>query len=303
VDSSISVDRIAEAARVIDPVFLSSPQFVCEPLGANILLKVETVNPIRSFKGRGADYLLQRMRDERELVCASAGNFGQGMAYACRKRGVPLTVFASQAANPLKLDRMRDLGAKVQLVAGDFDDAKDAARNHGGLFIEDGLLGPIAEGAGTIAVELESESLDAVFVPLGNGSLVNGVGTWVKHRSRTRVVGVCAARAPSMALSWQAHEPVSAPSDTIADGIAVRVPVPEALRIMAGTVDEVMLVTDEEIRAAIRSLFYEAGLLVEPAGAVGVAAIKQRAGDLTGARVATILTGGNITEQQIRDWI
>jgi threonine dehydratase len=303
VDDSISVDRIDEAAQSIDPVFLGSPQFVCEPLGANIVLKVETVNPIRSFKGRGADYLLQCINDEPELVCASAGNFGQGMAYACRKRGIPLTVFAAEAANPLKLDRMREMGAKVQLVAGDFDDAKDAARHHGGLFIEDGLLGPIAEGAGTIAVELESESLDAVFVPLGNGSLVNGVGTWLKHRSRTRVIAVCAARAPSMALSWKAHQPISAPSDTIADGIAVRVPVPEALRIMTGTVDEVMLVSDEEIQAAMRSLFYMAGLLVEPAGAVGVAAIKQRAGALAGARVATILTGGNITEKQIRDWI
>jgi threonine dehydratase len=106
-----------------------------------------------------------------------------------------------------------------------------------------------------------------------------------------------------MALSWQSHRPISAPSDTIADGIAVRVPVPEAVGIMEKTVDEVMLVSDGEMRAAMRSLFYEAGLLVEPAGAAGLAAIAQRRGELSGGRVATILTGGNVTEQQIRDWI
>ncbi|HET9782660.1 MAG TPA: pyridoxal-phosphate dependent enzyme [Candidatus Dormibacteraeota bacterium] len=301
-DSSISVERIAEAARVIEPTFLNSPQFVCEPLGSNVLLKVETVNPIRSFKGRGTEYLLHRLDGAGDgLVCASAGNFGQGMAYACRKRGVGLTVYASDAASALKIERMRALGATVVLVPGDFDAAKDAARNHPGLFIEDGLLGAIAEGAGTIGIELAAEALDAVFVPLGNGSLVNGVGTWLKHRSpQTRVVAVCAEGAPSMALSWKAHAAVTAPSDTIADGIAVRVPVPDAVRIMETTVDDVMLVSDGEMRDAMRSLFYEAGLLVEPAGAAGVAAIKKARPE---GRVAAILTGGNLTEQQFRDWI
>jgi threonine dehydratase len=301
-DSSISVDRIAEAARVIDPVFLNSPQFVCEPLGGNIVLKVETVNPIRSFKGRGAEYLLHRLGNAADgLVCASAGNFGQGMAYACRKRGVPLTVYASEAANALKIDRMRSFGATVVLVPGDFDAAKDAARRHGGFFVEDGLLGAIAEGAGTMAIELARESLDAVFVPLGNGSLVNGVGTWFKHHSpRTRIIAVCAEGAPSMALSWKARQAVTAPSHSIADGIAVRVPVPEAVRIMPTTVDDVMLVGDGEMRDAMRALFYGAGVLVEPAGAAGVAAIKKR--EPVG-RVAAILTGGNLTEQQVREWI
>lgn len=302
-DVSVSVEHIREAAKAIDPVFLNTPQFVCEPLASNLLLKVETVNPIRSFKGRGTAYLLQGMRDVGDLVCASAGNFGQGMAYACRKRGVPLTVFAAQSANPLKIERMRELGAKVKLVAGDFDDAKDAARNHGGTFIEDGLVGAIAEGAGTIGVELEQESLDAVFVPLGNGALGNGVGTWLKHRSATKVIAVCAAGAPSMALSWRARKPITAPSDTIADGIAVRVPIPEAVRIMEDTIDDVMLVSEDEMLAAMRDLFYKAGLLVEPAGAAGVAAFAQRREEFEGKRVGAILTGGNLTEEQIRQWI
>src|SRR5690349_14807841 len=252
-DASISVDRIQRAAEVIDPVFLNSPQYDCEPLskrlGVTTILKVETLNPIRSFKGRGTDFLMHELVPiVKGFVCASAGNFGQGMAYACRKRGIPLTVFAAHTASPLKIERMRALGAKIELEVGDFDKAKDAAKRHaaehGQIFIEDGKLGAIAEGAGTMAMELtQREQLDAIFVPLGNGSLVNGVGTWFKHASpRTKVIAVCAEGAPSMAISWKEHRAVEAPSSSIADGIAVRVPVPESVEIMSRTVDDVMLV-------------------------------------------------------------
>jgi threonine dehydratase len=314
-DASISIDRIREAATVIDPAFLHAPQYVCEALsdqlGVTTVLKVETINPIRSFKGRGTDFLLHRLAGDREgIVCASAGNFGQGMAYACRKRGRPLTVFAAHGANRLKVERMRALGAEVELQGDDFDEAKDAAKRHaaenGELFVEDGRLGAIAEGAGTIAVELMEDPapLDAVFVPLGNGSLVNGIGTWLKHASpRTRVIAVCAEAAPSMALSWRSHNPVNASSTSIADGIAVRVPVPEAVGIMAGTVDDVLLVSDEEMLAAMRLLLDHCGLVVEPSGAAGVAAIANVARDWNGKRVATVLTGGNLTEEQLRDWL
>jgi threonine dehydratase len=305
VDSAIEVDRIREAARVIDPVFLHSPQYECEPLserlGVATVLKVESVNPIRNFKGRGADYLLHRLGDAgKEIVCASAGNFGQAMAYACRKRGVPLSVFASDGANPLKLDRMRALGARVELEPGDFDQAKDAARRHaaesGKLFIEDGLHGPIGEGAGTIALELteRDEPLHAIFVPLGNGSLVNGVGTWLKNVSpKTRVVAVCAEGAPSMALSWNQRKAVEAPARTFADGVSVRTPVPAAVDITLQTVDEVMLVDDDAMRTWMQHLLSDAGLVIEPAGAAGVAAVANASAQWKGKRVATVLTGGN----------
>ena len=315
VDASISLANIEDAAGVIDPVFLSSPQFDCAPLssrlGVTTILKVESVNPIRSFKGRGAEYLLHRLgKDARPIVCATAGNFGQAMAYACRKRGVRITVYAPHTASPLKLARMRELGAKIELEVGDFDQAKDAARRHaqrtGDLFIEDGLIGAIAEGAGTIARELTTgaDAFDAVFVPLGNGSLVNGIGTWLKHRSpHTRVIAVCAADSPSMAISFQSGKATDAPSNTIADGIAVRVPIPEAVAAMPSTVDEVMLVTDEDMVEWMRHLHTDAGLVIEPSGAAGLAAIAKRRGQDKFARVAAILTGGNLTEQQIRDWL
>ena len=309
------MDRVEEAARVIDPVFRDTPQFLSEPisdsLGVQVVLKVECVNPIRSFKGRGADYLLFRLApDSGGLVCASAGNFGQGMAYACRKRGRRLTVYAAGSANPLKLERMRALGAEVVVEGADFDAAKDSARRHaertGEQYVEDGLMAPVTEGAATIAIELSrmGDPLDAIFIPLGNGALANGVGTWFKHFSpRTKVVAVSAAGAPAMQRSWQEGRPVSAPITTIADGIAVRVPVPEALQILRGAVDEVMLVSDADMLAAMKLLFTRAGLVVEPAGAAGMAAIMQRAGDMKSLRVATPLCGGNLTDQQLRDWL
>ena len=301
---------------MIDPVFRNSPQYACEPLserlGVTTILKVECVNPIRSFKGRGTDYLLHRLElPAAGLVCASAGNFGQGLAYAARKRGDRLTVYAAVSANPLKADRMRALGAEVVLEGADFDSAKAAAKEHGrrtgALYVEDGLLPEIAEGAGTIALELGKmpEPLDAMFVPLGNGSLVNGIGTWVKHFApATRVIAVCAAGAPAMELSWRAGKPVTTETAaTIADGISVRVPVPEALTTMRGAVDEVMLVSDEEILSAMRMLFLDAGLVVEPAGAAGVAALAQRRSEFAGRRVTVPICGGNLTEEQIRQWL
>ena len=312
----ISIDRIREAADAIDPVFKDSPQYVCEPLSAHLgvttVLKVECLNPIRSFKGRGTDFLLHRLGPQAAgFVCPSAGNFGQGMAFAARKRGGRMTVFAAVSANPLKVERMRALGAEVMLEGADFDAAKAAAKDFaqrtGALYVEDGLMPEIAEGAGTIALELGrmQEPLDAVFVPLGNGSLVNGIGTWIKHFSTaTRVVAVCAAGAPAMELSWRAGKPISTESaTTIADGSSVRVPVPEALAAMRVTVDEVMLVSDDEILAAMRLLLLDAGLVAEPAGAAGLAAVAKLRNEFAGRRVAVPICGGNLTEDQIRRWL
>jgi len=315
-DATISIDAIEEAARVVDPVFLNTPQFVCEPLsdrlGVTTILKVETINPIRSFKGRGTDYLLHRLGPQPNgIVCASAGNFGQGMAYAARKRRARMTVFAAVTANPLKVERMRALGATVVLEGKDFDEAKDGAMRHaaetGAFYVEDGLLGPISEGAGTVASELErvDETLDACLVPLGNGALVNGMGTWLKRSSPSPVViAVCPTGAPAMEISWRAGRAISTPTmDTIADGIAVRVPVQEALEIMRKTVDDMMLVTDDEIVDAMRLVHRDAGIVVEPAGAAGIAAVAKRRSELAGKRVAVILTGGNVTEEQLRRWV
>lgn len=308
----LSLDHIARAAREIDPAFLHSPQFLAESLGAalgcDLTVKVETVNPIRSFKGRGADFFVHELDEGGPpLVCASAGNFGQGLAYAARARGIALDVFAAEHANPLKVARMRALGATVHLAGRDFDAAKEAGRSFaastGARYVEDGRDVAISEGAGTIAVELLAgrSAFDALVVPLGNGALLSGMATWAReHAPHMRRIGVCASGAPSMERSWRERRVVETDTvATIADGIAVRVPIPEALDDLREVVDEILLVDDEVTLRAMRLLFAHLGIVVEPAGAVGVAALMATPGTFAGARVATVLCGGNLTGEQV----
>lgn len=233
------------------------------------------------------------------------------MAYAARKRNRPLVVFAAETANPLKLRRMRELGADVRLAGRDFDDAKQHARTFaletGANFIEDGREPAIAEGAGTIAVELGRwpHPFDFALIPLGNGALLAGMGTWLKATSpATQIIGVCAQGAPSMAISLKhgALHPTDSVS-TIADGIAVRIPVPEALADLAGVVDEVLLVDDQALITAMQLVFQHHGLIVEPAGVAGLAAAISLPSRFQRASVVTPLCGGNLTPDQIHEWL
>jgi threonine dehydratase len=310
----VTVDGIGRAVERIDPVFLQTPQFRAEALdpvvGARIVLKVETVNPIRSFKGRGADLRLAGAEPGDVVVCASAGNFGQGLAYAARKRGARAIVFASDAVTDSKLATMRQLGADVRLVAGDFDSAKLAgiafADTAGCEFVEDGRDPVISEGAGTIGLELlRSGPLDAVVLPLGNGALAAGVGRWVKAQSPdTEVIAVSAAGAPAMHRSWHSGTVAATEIvDTIAEGAAVRIPIPEALQDMADVVDDVVLADDATILRAMRALITTTGLLTEPAGALGVAAMLAEPGRFAGRRVATVLTGSNLPTDRAAEWL
>ena len=305
---------ISLASMEIDPVFLRTPQVVSDPLsdrlGIEVVAKIETLNPIRSFKGRGTDWFLRSSSVDAPVVCASAGNFGQGMAYASRRRGIPCTVFAPENANPLKIERMRALGADVQLVGADFDASKEAARTYtaerGGRFVEDGAEPAIAEGAGTIAAELGAHAslLDAVLVPVGNGALVTGIGAWIKaFAPHTRVVGVSASGAPSMAESWRAREIRRTPRvETIADGIAVREPVPRALEDMYTLVDDMVLVDDDDLVDAMVLAHEHLGVVVEPAGVAGLAAAVRYRDAFTGQTIGIPLCGGNVTAEQAAEW-
>jgi threonine dehydratase len=307
--------RIADAMSVISPVFLHSPMLrgtaLDRVLHAEVTLKVETLNPIRSFKGRGTELFVSGLAGSPTLVCASAGNFGQGLARAATRRGLPITVFAAMRANPLKVAAMRALGADVRLEGDDFDAAKAAARSHaaqnGALYVEDGAVPEIAEGAGTLALELTEQGVrpDVMLVPLGNGALATGVGTWLRHASPgTRVVAVVAAGAPAMQRSFEQGAVVTTPSvDTIADGIAVREPVPYAVTSMVGVVDAVVSVTDADILQAMRLVHEHVGLVVEPAGAAGLAALVAEPSRWRAASVATPLCGGNVTVSDARHWL
>jgi len=298
----IDLDNIARAAETIDPVFRGTPQYVdeqlCAALGRRVLVKVESVNPLRSFKGRGADFMAATLPPGRPVVCASAGNFGQAVAYVGRRRGFPVEVFVSRSAVRDKVLRMKSLGASVVEVPGDFTAAKDAARDHaqrvGAIFVEDGRDVAITEGAGSIAVELlRAGRFDTAVVPVGDGALITGMARWIKeHSPDTRVVGVCAEGAPALARAWAGRPVADTPIDTIADGIAVRVPVPAAIPRLRALVDDMLLVPDDAIRDAMALARTTLGLVLEPAGAIGLAAIA--VADIPGETIATVLTGGNV---------
>lgn len=312
----LSLEAIERASRTIDPVFRNTPQYDCEPLstalGVTTTLKVETLNPIRSFKGRGADFFVREHAEalaESDLVCATAGNFGQAMAYACRALGRSLVVYSATNANPLKVERMRAMGAEVRQVGDNFDAAKEAAKafcaSAGARFVEDGLDPAISEGAGTIAVELlTARRFDQVVIPVGNGALIAGMARWIKaHAPDVRVVGVCSTAADSMHASWHEHRVIErASTATIADGIAVRTPVPEALDDMRGVVDDMVLVDDESLVGSMRLMASAAGLMVEPAGVAGVAALLEHQ-TLRSLATATVVCGSNLTDEQIRKWL
>ncbi|MCG8459207.1 MAG: pyridoxal-phosphate dependent enzyme [Holophagales bacterium] len=311
----LRLDAIAQAAETVDPLFLDSPQFEDEALsrelGCRLTLKLETANPIRSFKGRGVDFYLAHLRRSgctRPLVCASAGNFGQALAYVGRRHGKAVTVFTSTLASTLKVERMRSFGAEVQLEGDDFDVAKEAARTfareQGARFVEDGREREISEGAGSLAVELlaRGDAFDDLLIPLGNGALLSGVARWFRAASpATRIFGVCSTGADCMERSWRTGRFTEGDAvQTIADGIAVRIPVPEALEDLEGQLDDVLLVDDRAILRAMGLLFRTAGLVVEPAGAVGVAALLTDP-RFAGRRVATVLCGSNMTEVEARE--
>ena len=310
----ITAAAISASRERIPAVFRDSPQFISEPLsrelGVSVVVKVETANPIGCFKGRGTWLAVSELvaRGEvgegRGLVVASAGNFGQGVAYAGRALGVPVAVFAALNANRSKVAAMARLGADVRQAGEDFDAAREAAAAHaaasGWELLVDGADPWIAIGAGSMACELTDgvtagalPVLEAVYVPVGNAALINGIGVWMRDAAPgTRVIGVQAAGAPAMTLSWRARRAIETErADTIADGIAARVPVPEALAVMLQVVDEIRLVDDPAILDATERMSAALPLSIEPSAGAALAAALQNP---PSGPVALILTGGNI---------
>lgn len=313
---SVTADAIRSAHARIPSAFRDSPQFISEPLseiaGVPVVVKLETANPIGCFKGRGSWLALAELLaagevgERRGLVVASAGNFGQGVAFAARAQKVPVVVFASLTANPTKVAAMRHLGAEVRLAGEDFDAARlaaaDLAAETGWRLLVDGQDPWIAIGAGSIATELtdgiaagDLPAVERFYVPVGNGALIAGIGTWLRaHVPSVRVIGIQAAAAPAMTLSWRARRPIETPSaDTIADGIAARVPVAQALELMLDVVDEMELVDEEEISEATRELALALPSSVEPAAGAAWAAVRRAASQA--GPIAVLVTGGNVS--------
>ncbi|MEV7621798.1 pyridoxal-phosphate dependent enzyme [Actinoplanes sp. NPDC089786] len=315
--SRLSLDRIERAVDVIDPVFLGTPALPArslgELLGCTLTLKVETLNPVRSFKGRGTETVATRAGEAgaSRMVCASAGNLGQALSYSGARRGMAVTVVASHSANPLKLRQITAFGATVELTGEDIEDARLRARalatEQDMYLVEDSLDLATCEGAATIGLELlrNGPRPEVVLVALGGGALASGVG----HVARSladdvEVIGVQPLGAPAMARSWQQRTVIETDSlDTIADGVAGRCPIPEVLDDLLLVLDDVSLVREESIKSGMRLLYEHAGLVVEPSAALGIAALLENPARFAGRRVATIICGSNVVPADHARWV
>jgi threonine dehydratase len=312
----LDLDRIRAAVPGIEPAFLDSPQYECAPLGealnCSITLKVETLNPVRSFKGRGTETVMSSLEQRggaRMTVCASAGNLGQALAFSGARRGLPVTVVAAENANAGKIARIRSLGATVRLEGDDIEDARILARRiaeqEGAYLVEDSLDLATCEGAATMGLELlEGAQLDVLLIALGGGAMASGVGYVAKSLApQVEVIGIQPAGAPAMALSWRKGSVVETDIlDTIADGVAGRCPIPEVLEDLLVVLDDVLLVSEESIKAGMRLLYRHAGLIVEPSAALGIAAILEDGERFAGRRVGTIICGSNIMPSDFERW-
>jgi threonine dehydratase len=316
-DVRLRIDRVRGAVDEIDPLFLDTPALLCAPLGdalgCSMTLKVETLNPVRSFKGRGTETAAAVAQGEgaSRLVCASAGNLGQALAYSGSRRGLPVTVVAASTANPLKLRQIAAFGADIRLIGEDIEDARLAAREiaeaDGAYLVEDSLDLATCEGAATIGLELvrDDPDLDVVLVAVGGGAMASGVGYAVRSLAdQVEVIGIQPAGAPAMALSWRRGTVVETDSmETIADGVAGRCPIPEVLDDLLLLLDDVVLVGEDSIKAGMRALYEHAALVVEPSAALGIAAVLEQPERFAGRRVTTILCGSNVVPADFARWV
>jgi threonine dehydratase len=313
----LDTDRIRAARRVIDPVFLDSPLYQCEALepalGCAVSIKLETANPVRSFKGRGTEVVASQLAESgsRAVVCASAGNLGQALAWSSRGRGIDVTVVASRFATAAKLDRIRALGARLELVDGDHELARQRAaaisQYDGIRLLEDSLDIETCEGAATIGLELvdTAPAFDAVLIALGGGALATGVGHVLKALAPgVEVICVQPQGAPALTRSWHERRVVTTDStNTIADGVAGRYPIPEVLDDLLVIADDAVLVQEASIIAGIRLLHDQAGLIVEPSAALGIAAILEDPTRFANRHVGTIICGSNVDPTAYQRWI
>jgi threonine dehydratase len=268
--------------------------------GRELWLKREDLHELGSFKWRGASPVVERLAaaGHAGVVTASTGNHGAATAWAASRAGMRAIVFVPAVATEAKLERLRAWGGELRVTDGDFDDSKDAARAFAaaaGLpFFEDGAEPLQYEGYGVIGTEIvvQCPQARAVVIPIGNGALAAGVGAVVDARSRgTLRLGVVAKEMPVMARSFAAGRPVEVGfGTTIADGLAVRVAIPRAVSRLLHAVDRIVEASERAIATALVTAA-DAGLVIEPAAAAGLAAVAEL--DLDGPIVA-VITGRNV---------
>jgi len=276
-----------------------------------VWLKLESELPTGSFKPRGAIYALHvhHERSEiKEVVAASTGNHGAAVAYAGHLLGVPATIFLPHNPNPVKRAKIAKLGANIIEEGTDISDAfvcaSEYAKSSGAYFLNDATDPELLAGPATIACEIleQSPNADCIVVPMGDTALIRGLAFAAKHQKPAiRIIGVQAECAPSYYLSWKAGRPVPTDTcDTIADGLATRTPVEENVRDVRDLVDDVQLVGEEEMLAAIRHLLIQEHVLAEPAGAAAMAALLHNPGLYQDRQIVLIVSGANVSEEVLR---
>lgn len=304
-----SLDQIREVQSILAHHLPHTTLKASTHLGvpAKVFLKLETELPTASFKPRGALAALSihaRTGQIAEVVAASTGNHGAAVAWAAAKIGVPATIFLPHNPNPVKKQKIEQLGARIVEAGGlDLADAFLLAREYssrpGIYFLHDATDPDLPLGPATIALEILGQlpEVRCVYVPMGDTALIRGVGTAIKQvHPSIRIVGVQAERAPSYCLSWKKGSPVPTETcDTCADGLATRTPEIENVLVIRELVEDVILVSEQELLGAIHHLFFSEGVLAEPAGAAATAAyLKQPIRD---GPVTLLVTGANITDE------
>ncbi|WP_200762303.1 threonine ammonia-lyase [Nitrosophilus alvini] len=306
----IDLKKIEDARNIVSKIAVKTPFAYAPQLsvksGYEIFLKKENLQVTGAFKIRGAFYKISRLSDEakeRGVVAASAGNHAQGVALSAKYFNIPATIVMPENTPLTKVNGVKSYGAEVILSGANYDEAYLFARKYAEeknlAFIHPFADEDVMAGQGTIVLEIfeDIESLDAIVVPVGGGGLIAGIGSAIKQMNpKTKVIGVTAAGAPAMKNSFYAGKPIdSIDVRTIADGIAVRDTSSVTLDILLECVDEIVEVDDEEIADAILFLLETRKLVVEGAGAAGVAAVLYQKLNLPPeSRVAVILSGGNI---------
>jgi threonine dehydratase len=310
-----TISDILAARKVVrhylPPTPVLRPPALAEALRFDIALKCENLQPIGAFKVRGGMYFMSQLDAEqraRGVVTASTGNHAQSIAYAAREFGVRAVIFMPTVNNPDKVAATKRLGAKVVEYGLDFDSCREEAERHaernGMRYIHPANEPHLIAGVGTYALELieEAPDLDVVIVPVGGGSGVCGTAIVFKAlRPQTRVIAVQTANMPAVYRSFHERRLVTLEGGTtFAEGLATRVTFEMPFGIMQRLVDDVQVVSEEEMRQAMLLLLDTAHLVTEGAGASSLALAQRLAPELQGQRVGVIVSGGNVTLDTIR---
>jgi threonine dehydratase len=282
-----------------------------EALGFKAYVKHENYQPTGAFKIRGGINLISQLSPEERaqgVITASTGNHGQSIALASKMFGVRAVVCVQKGANPVKVEGIRSYGAEIVLEGGDFDEARENAEHlaaeNGYRYIHSANEPLLISGVGTIGLEILEDlpDLDAVITPVGTGSQVSGICTCFKTAApNVEVIAVQSAHAPSVYNSWKSGNLESTETAmTIADGLATRIAFELPVSIIRELLDDFILVTDEEIEAAIKLYVEKIHTIAEGAGAASLAAGIKIQDRLRGKKVVLVLSGGNITREMLK---